>query len=197
MLAYIIRRVFYAIPVLIGVNVITFALFFMVNTPDDMARMHLGQKHLTQTAIDRWKASHGYDKPLFYNAASTGIKKLTATLFFQKYVGLLALDFGTADSGREIGPDVKQRMGPSLAIAVPTLLLGLLVNITFAMLMAFFRGTYLDFAGVLFCVVLMSVSALFYIIGGQFLFGKILHLVPISGYQGGIDSFKFAIVLKG
>jgi len=72
--------------------------------------------------------------------------------------------------------------------------LGLLVNITFAMMMAFFRGTYLDFWGVVFCVVLMSVSALFYIIGGQFFFGKVLHLVPISGFQGGIDAFKFVIL---
>ena len=42
MTAYIIRRFFYAIPILIGVNIITFLLFFVVNTPDDMARMHLG-----------------------------------------------------------------------------------------------------------------------------------------------------------
>ena len=39
MLAYILRRVLYAIPILIGVNLITFVLFFVVNTPDDMARM--------------------------------------------------------------------------------------------------------------------------------------------------------------
>ena len=41
MLAYLIRRLLYAIPILIGVNLITFALFFIVNTPDDMARMQL------------------------------------------------------------------------------------------------------------------------------------------------------------
>ena len=44
MFAYIVRRVLYAIPILIGVNLITFALFFIVNTPDDMARMQLGAK---------------------------------------------------------------------------------------------------------------------------------------------------------
>ena len=48
MFAYIVRRILYAIPVLIGVNIITFTLFFMVNSPDDMARAHLGQKHVTQ-----------------------------------------------------------------------------------------------------------------------------------------------------
>jgi len=48
MYAYIIRRVLYAIPILIGVNILTFALFFMVNSPDDMARMQLGMKHVQQ-----------------------------------------------------------------------------------------------------------------------------------------------------
>ena len=67
MLSYIIRRVLYAIPILIGVNLLTFVLFFVVNTPDDMARMQLGVKRVTPEAIARWKQDHGYDKPLMFN----------------------------------------------------------------------------------------------------------------------------------
>jgi peptide/nickel transport system permease protein len=67
MLAYIIRRLLYAIPILIGVNLLTFALFFVVNTPDDMARMQLGVKRVTPEAIEKWKAERGYDKPLVWN----------------------------------------------------------------------------------------------------------------------------------
>lgn len=85
-------------------------------------------------------------------------------------------------------------MWPSLALAIPTLIIGLLVNLTFAMLMAFFRGSYVDLSGVILCVVLMSISGLFYIIGGQWLVSKILHLVPISGYQPGLDAWKFLIL---
>ena len=47
MIAYIIRRLLYAIPILLGVNVFTFMLFFLINTPDDMARMQLGVKRVT------------------------------------------------------------------------------------------------------------------------------------------------------
>ncbi|TSC76082.1 MAG: peptide/nickel transport system permease protein, partial [Parcubacteria group bacterium Gr01-1014_31] len=72
MLAYIIRRLLYAIPILIGVNLLTFALFFVVNTPDDMARMQLGVKRVTPEAIQKWKAERGYDKPLVWNAAAAG-----------------------------------------------------------------------------------------------------------------------------
>jgi peptide/nickel transport system permease protein len=72
MLAYIIRRLLYAIPILIGVNLLTFALFFVVNTPDDMARMQLGVKRVTPEAIQKWKAERGYDKPLVWiNSASS------------------------------------------------------------------------------------------------------------------------------
>ena len=38
MSGYILRRLIYGVFVLFGVNVLTFALFFFVNTPDDMAR---------------------------------------------------------------------------------------------------------------------------------------------------------------
>ena len=183
MLAYIIRRILYAIPILIGVNLLTFVLFFVVNTPENMARVNLGVKHVTPAAIEKWKTEHGYDKPLLYNKQATGTASLTDTIFYEKSVRLFVFDFGKADDGRDIGYDISQRMWPSLAIALPMFLVGLLVNITLSMLLAFFRGTYIDMSGVILGVILMSISTLFYIIGGQYLIGKLWHLVPISGYS--------------
>lgn len=194
MIRYIVRRILYAIPILIGVNLLTFTLFFVVNTPDDMARIQLGTKHVTQAAIDQWKHQHGYDKPLFFNGAEQGVKRITDTVFFQKSVGMFAFRFGHADDGRDIGYDIRSRMWPSLAIAVPVFVIGLLVNISFALLMVFFRATYLDFWGVVLAVALMSISGLFYIIAGQYLFSKLWHLVPISGYAGGLSAWKFVIL---
>lgn len=194
MIAYIIRRMLYAIPILIGVNVLTFVLFFVVNSPDDMARMNLGMKRVTPEAIETWKAERGYDKPLLFNSASQGVGQLTDTIFFQKSLKLFQFDFGTSDSDRDIGYDISQRMWPSLAIAVPVLIVGLLVNITYALLIAFFRATYIDIWSVVICVVMMSISSLFYIIGGQYLVSKLLHLVPISGYDTGFAAIKFLIL---
>lgn len=194
MLAYIARRVLYAVPILIGVNLITFFLFFVVNSPDDMARMHLGMKRVTPEAIEKWTQERGYNKPLFYNNAGAGTAAVTDTIFFEKSVSLFAFRFGSSDSGRDIGYDIGQRMWPSLAIAIPVFIIGILANITFALLIAFFRATYIDYWGVFLCVVLMSVSSLFYIIGGQYLVGKLLHLVPISGYDDGFDAISFVIL---
>ncbi|BCA96116.1 peptide ABC transporter permease [Legionella antarctica] len=194
MIRYMLRRVMYAIPILFGINLLTFVLFFMVNTPDDIARMHLGNKHVAQTAVDEWKQVHGYNLPLFYNGSQLGINRVKETLFFQKSLMLFRFEFGVSDAGRDISYDIGYRMWPSLAIALPVLVLGIVVNIMFAMSMAFFRTTYLDLAGVIICIILMSISSLFYIIGGQFLFGKILKLFPISGYDGGMDALKFIML---
>ena len=195
MFAYIVRRVLYAFPILIGVNALTFALFFMVNTPDDIARMHLGNKHITQSSLDSWKEARGYDKPLLCaSEQEVVVDKATETIFFQKSLSLFVFDFGQADDGRDIVQDIKTRMWPSLAIAVPTLIIGLMVNITFALLMVFFRASYVDLGGVILCVIIMSISSLFYIIGGQLLVGKMMQLVPISGYGEGLSAIRFVIL---
>lgn len=194
MFAYILRRVLFAIPILLGVNLITFALFFVVNTPDDIATIHLGQKHVTQGAIDDWKALRGYDKPLLYNKDAEGFGHVTQTIFFEKSLKLFVFDFGRSDAGRDISHDVLQRMWPSLAIAIPALIIGVTVNICFALLIVFFRNTYLDLGGVVLCVILMSISMLFYIIGGQYLLAKTLKLVPISGYEESLSLFKFLLL---
>ena len=195
MFAYIVRRVLYAFPILIGVNALTFALFFMVNTPDDIARMHMGNKHITQSSLDSWKEARGYDKPLLWaSEQEVLVDKATETIFFQKSLSLFVFDFGQADDGRDIVQDIKTRMWPSLAIAVPTLIIGLMVNITFALLMVFFRASYVDLGGVILCVIIMSISSLFYIIGGQLLVGKMMQLVPISGYGEGLSAIRFVIL---
>ena len=194
MLRYIIRRILYAVPILIGVNLLTFALFFVVNTPDDMARMQLGVKYVTPEAIENWKMERGYDKPLVFNDGQDGLQKLTDTIFFEKSVAMFVFDFGQSDEGRDIGYEIKSRMLPSLAIALPVFVLGMITYITCALIMVFFRATYLDFWGVVVCVALMSISSLFYIISGQFLLSKLWHLVPISGFGTGLDATKFLIL---
>ncbi|MCA6065229.1 ABC transporter permease [Thalassolituus marinus] len=193
MIAYILRRLAYAFPILLGVNLLTFALFFVVNTPDQMARVQLGDKHVTQEAVEQWKAQRGYDKPLFINS-NEGQSALTDTIFFEKSLSLFVFDFGKSDEGRAIGADIQQRMWPSLALALPTFIVGISVNIIFALFIIMFRASVFDTAAMVFCVALMSISGVFYIFAGQFFFAKMWHLVPISGYLPGMDAWKFLIL---
>jgi len=308
--AYIVRRILYAIPVLIGVNVIVFGLFFFVNTPQKMARKHLGAKRVTPEQIDKFLREHNLDLPYFYSSgwrrvgsvsaraetnsrtfsglgpgrysllveapqnkteamkaetrrisvkcstpgrlslpeefsaegivelepgtepksfdfalspgngdkldvtigfdlASRGLRhrvaldykgdigffqRFTRTLFWQHSFRMLFFQYGKSMQGRPIGGDILKRMVPSLTITVPAFLLGLIFTMFFAMMLAFLRGTYVDYWGVILCVLMMSISTLFYILGGQFLVGKLLRLVPISGYDYGFASWKFVVL---
>jgi peptide/nickel transport system permease protein len=196
MLNYVIRRCFYGFLVLLGVNLFTFMLFFTVNTPDDMARLNIGGKRVTQEQILKWKVERGYDKPLYWNAGAEGVHKATDTVFWDRSVSLLALDFGRSDSksATDIGHEIKTRMGISLQLAVPLFLLQIVFSVAFALLLVFFKHSAIDFWGVVTCVLMLSISALFYVIVGQFLFSRVFHLVPISGFESGLDAVRFLIL---
>ena len=101
MITYLIRRILYAVPILIGVNIITFVLFFVVDSfqmtwPD----CQLGVKRVTMGAVTAWKHEHGYDLPLLYNQSELGFEQFTHTIFFEKSLSLFSFQFGTSDSGR-------------------------------------------------------------------------------------------------
>ena len=330
MFSYIIRRTLYAFPVLLGVNIIVFSLFFFVNTPDDMARLHLGEKRVTPEQISRWKKERSLDLPMFLNfgwvelgsmearetvqektfsiqrgeyeilvdtpenkelattrelelkliedkkspylvslvtqefnieknisrifnlPAETGKtvipfkinvkpigqtapevknihsqpertelltklhlrfksdlsipthrvvlrykgdipfwERFTRTIFFTRSLKMLFFQYGRSDDGKLISNEAGKRAIPSLLITLPTFMIGLILNIFVAMMLAFFRGTDIDSWGVFLCVVGMSVSMLFYIIFGQVILGKWMKLFPISGFEYGFSSMKF------
>jgi peptide/nickel transport system permease protein len=193
MLNYIVRRVLYGVLVLVGVNLVTFFLFFTVNTPDDMARLNIGGKRVTQELIDKWKVERGYDKPLYWNDAKQGSERVTETIFWERSASLFTMKFGRADSeaAGDIGAEVLRRMWVSIQLALPIFVLQVIASVSFALLLVMFRHTRLDLAGVVLCVVMLSISALFYIIVGQYLFARVLKLVPISGYASGLDVVRF------
>jgi peptide/nickel transport system permease protein len=196
MLNFIARRLVYGVLILLGVNLLTFMLFFTVNTPDDMARLNLGGKRVTQEAIDKWKGERGYDKPLYVNTQASGAAQLTETIFWERSVSLFALQFGRADSDSagDIGPEVAARMGVSLQLALPLFVLQVIASTAFALLLVMFRHSRLDFWGVVACVLMLSISSLFYIIVGQYFFSRLLRLAPLSGYAPGLDAIKFLLL---
>ena len=196
MLHYILRRSLYGLLILLGVNLATFLLFFTVNTPDDMARLNIGGKRVTEAQIQKWKAERGYDKPLYINDSKQGTEQITETIFWERSVSLFTFDFGRADGegAGDIGYQVRQRMVVSLQLAVPLFILQLILSVVFALTLVFFRHSRIDFWGVVLCVVMLSISALFYIMVGQYFFARLAKLVPVSGYAGALDAVKFLIL---
>jgi peptide/nickel transport system permease protein len=196
MLNYVLRRLGYGLLILVGVNLLTFVLFFSVNTPDDMARLNIGGKRVTQEQIEKWKSERGYDKPIYWDDRKEGAARLTHTVLWERSVSLMLLDFGRSDARQavNIGHEVKTRMGVSLQLALPLFILQVIISVAFALLLVFFRNSAVDFWGVVLCVLMLSISSLFYIIVGQYFFSRLLRLVPINGYAPGLDAVKFLIL---
>ena len=178
MLAYVIRRLAYGVVVVFGVLFLLFVLFFTVTSPDDVARKALGDR-VPDAVIEQWKANHGYDKPLL-----PGAGHWTDNLLFEHYRRMLTFDFGRSDADDSpIMERIRKGMWPSLTLTVPLFLLSIIAAIPLSLLVAFFRETYIDRAGVVLAVLAMSVSILLYIIGAQYIMGKVLHWFPISGFD--------------
>ena len=195
MLRYLVKRILYMVPILLGVNLLVFAMFFVVNSPDDMARQFLGERNSTPEQIERWKASRGYDLPLFVNGNVGGVGCLTRTIFFQKSVSMFWGGFGNTDhTNQPIARELRRRVVPSFALALPIFLGTLLVNIVLGMLQANHLGSRFDRAGQFVCVALMSVSTLILIIFGQYVAAVQLRLCPVSGYEPGLGMAKFLVL---
>jgi peptide/nickel transport system permease protein len=185
MFAYIIRRLAYGVLTVMGVLFLLFVLFFAVTNPDDIARKAVGEKAPPEV-YERWKENHGYNKPLLINASKSwgNPSRYTDTLLVEHYRRMLTFDFGRSDADDTvILKRISEGMGPSLSLTVPLFAMGLSLAIIFSLFIAFFRETYIDRLGLVICMLAMSITILLYIIGGQFLIGKLLHWFPISGFD--------------
>ena len=192
---YILRRLLYFIPTLLSVNLFVFVLFFVVNSPDHIAKQALGEKASTPEMVQRWKEARGYALPLFLNLKAKGMACVTQTIFFQKSLKMLWGEFGVSDMTLQpIGPEILRRIPPSLCLTFTVFLASLLFNVVLAMTASANRNGRYDVCIQLVCVLLMSVSTLIYIIIGQYLFGKKLHLVPVSGFLPGFEMLRFLVL---
>jgi peptide/nickel transport system permease protein len=177
-LGYLVRRTAYGAVTVLGVLLFLFVLFFLVTTPEDIARKSIGEK-APPSAIAQWIANHGYDKPQFWNPADP-----TDTLLVEHFRRALTFDFGRSDADDvPIARRLREGVGPSLALALPLFTLEVLLAIMLALFVALFHGTTVDRTATVLCVLGMSVSILLYIIGGQYLLGKLFKWFPISGFD--------------
>ena len=180
MLAYIVRRLGYGVVTVLGVLLLLFLIFFAATDPDDVARQALGEKAMPEV-IEQWKANHDYDKPLW------PWQEFRDNLLFDHFRRMLTFDFGRSDADDVlISERIRSGMGPSLALTVPLFVMGLVVGILLSLFVAFFRETYIDKMGVFLSVLAMSISILLYIVGAQYLIGKVLRWFPISGFDASL-----------
>ena len=179
MLSYIVRRVLYTIPVLLGVALLVFVLFNTVG--EDPVRMALGQ-HATPESIADLRAKWGLDKPL----------PLQFVDFLRQIV---TFDYGRSfNSGEKLSEMFAAGAPVSLWLTVPPFVFGLILNVSLGMLIAYYRGSWLDRIATALFIVAMSVSYLVYIIFSQYLFAYRLGWYPILGWEPGLAGVRYVLL---
>jgi peptide/nickel transport system permease protein len=147
---------------------VTFILFNVVS--GDVSDQIAGKSASAET-IAEIRAEYGWDKPLFLSWDSQFINHLKNCLTFQ---------FGRSWSDRElIITKIKQGALPSLSLTVPMFIGELVISISLALIVAYFRGTIIDILSVFICVVLMSVPFLSFILFGQYFLAFKWGLFPV------------------
>lgn len=178
--AYVIRRLLYTIPILLGVCLIIFFLFNVVS-PDPTLLM-LG-KHATAKQMIELRHELGLDRAWYVQ-------------YFDIVKSAFTFDFGRSWSTKqEIIEMIKRGAIPSLTISLPAFIISTIIAISVSLVVAFFRGSGFDRFVIFFCIALMSVSSLAYILFGQKWLAYDLNWFEISGYESGFPNFIPYILL--
>lgn len=178
--SYIIRRLLYVIPVILGVCFIIFILFNVVSPDPAMIML---DKHATEAQIITLRKELGLDRPMIVQ-------------YFDIVKSAFTFDFGRSWSTKqEISSMIASGAIPSLTLTVPAFILSGFLSIVISIIVAFYRGKFIDKFTVFICVAFMSISALAYILFGQWFFAYHLGWFEISGYQAGIPDFIPYVIL--
>ncbi len=171
MVAYLIRRLWQMIPTLAGVILLIFFLFNWVG--GDPAYVLAG-KISNPEQIASIRKELGVDQPIW----------VQLWIFVKQVV---TFDFGNSWSTNEKVSNIfMSRLGPTLTIMIPVLILDTLLGVLFALGVAYVRGSLTDRAIMITCTTAMSISFLVYIIVFQWLFGFYWGIFPVQGWT---DSF--------
>lgn len=174
MLSYLLRRLVSTIPTLLGVTLVIFVLFNMVGT--DPAIMMVG-RHATPAQMAEIRHEYGLDQPTYVQ-------------YFDYLKQVVTFDYGRSYATKQkIGKMITDGIVPSLSLAIPAFAITTLLSIGIGLLVAYFRGKWIDKIGVVFCVFGMSVPILAYILFGQYFFAYKLGWFEISGYDPSFDGW--------
>jgi len=171
MTAYIIRRLWQMIPTLLGVILLVFVLFNWIG--GDPAYVLAG-KISSAEQIENIRRQLGVDQPYY----------VQLWIFIKQ---VLTADFGASWSTNEaVSHIMATRLGPSLTVLIPLLILSTIIAIGLALGVAYVRGSLTDRVVMIVCTVGLSISILVYIIVFQYFFAYKLGWFPVQGWG---DSF--------
>ena len=174
MSGYLLRRLLQMIPNLFGVILLVFLLFNWVG--GDPAYVLAG-KFSNPADIANIRHQLGVDRPLWVQFG----------IFLRQ---VLTFDYGISWATQEpVAHILATRLGPSLALLLPMLMLETLFGVAIALAVAWLRDSWIDRALTLATTTAMSISLLVYIIVGQYLFAFQLGWFPVQGWANRGESW--------
>ncbi|MFY7992695.1 MAG: ABC transporter permease [Bacteriovoracaceae bacterium] len=174
MTRYILRRLLYTIPVVLGVSFIIFVLFNLVS--GDPTALLLG-KNATAKQMIELREQLGLNKPLW--AQYIDVVKSAFTF-----------DFGRSwQSKQEIMHMIRMGAYPSLVLSIPAFAISTILSILISLVVAYYRGKGIDLFIRIMCIAGMSISSLVYILVFQWYFAYHLGWFEISGFEEGFPNF--------
>jgi len=156
MITYIIRRLLYTIPIVLGILLLTFTLFTLVG--GDIS-LEIAGKNASKETINEIRQEYGLNKPLFLAWDSQLVNHFKNALTF---------NFGRARDREPVIDKIKRGAGPSLSLMVPMFIGEVVISISLALVIAFVRGSKWDVMAVVLCVAGMSIPYLSFILFGQY-----------------------------
>jgi peptide/nickel transport system permease protein len=165
--AFVIRRLWQMVPTLLGVVLLVFVLFNWIG--GDPAYVLAG-KISSAEQIENIRRQLGVDQPY----------AVQLWIFVRQ---IMTGDFGASWATNEpVSQIIATRIGPSLTVLIPILVIETVVAIAIAIAVAYVRGSLTDRALMIVATAAMSVSLLVYIIVGQYLFAYQLGWFPVQGW---------------
>ena len=177
MMAYVLRRLWQMIPTLAGVVLL---IFFLFNAVGGDPALVLAGKITNPEQIANIRKQLGVDEPYWYQL----------WVFVKQIV---TFDFGRSwATNEEVSKIFLTRIGPTLTIMIPVLVLETVIGVILAIGVAYVRGTMTDRIIMMICTMAMSISFLVYIIVAQYYFGFKWGVFPVQGWT---DSFTKNLLL--
>jgi peptide/nickel transport system permease protein len=203
--AYVLRRLWQMIPTLAGVMLLIFVLFNWVGGDPALV---LAGKITNKEQIENIRKQLGVDQPAYVQLAYFGFEVATGfTCTWRSYTDkqeppkvdpkadpkdAKAVPKGGCQAVRswatneEVPKILTTRIGPTLTIMIPVLILETILGVILAIGVAYVRGSLTDRMIMMICTVAMSISFLVYIIVAQYYFGFKWGMFPVQGWS---DSF--------
>jgi peptide/nickel transport system permease protein len=176
MLAYVVRRLWQFVPTLLGVMALVFLVFNWIG--GDPAYLLAG-KIPDPERIENIRRQLGVDQPYH----------VQFWIFVQQ---VATADFGVSWATNErVSAIFTTRLGPSLTVLVPMLVISTVLALAAAMLVAYWRGSLTDRAIMIGCTVGQSISILVYILVFQYVLAYRWGWLPVQGWGSGLAQNLF------